>query len=283
MVRAYPLYFDHPMVDRERRARRFAATGIIALHVLLLLWLLLSPQGQRALDTATRLVVIQLGDAPERAAAKSQVLPSAANRRSEPTALRVHAANPAAPPLRSPASIIPLSAGNDSGREAPVPATSIAIGPGRDGSATHGAGAGGARSHFRPPKTLHSWLPPYPEDAFRGNHQGAVDLLVTIDTDGKLLAAQVDHSSGNASLDRTALESLDRCTFKAAERDGIAVRADAIVTINWIITDAVIQHFGSPKIERIDPLNLTRQQKQTQYGSYLKALQRERDNDRDRR
>jgi TonB family protein len=143
-------------------------------------------------------------------------------------------------------------------------------------------GATGARSRFRPPKTLHSWLPPYPEDAFRSNHQGTVDLLVTIDADGTLVAARVDHTSGDASLDRAALESLDRYRFKAAERDGVGVRADAIVTINWIITQALVQQFSSPRIERIDPANLTRQRVHTQYGSYLKALQRERDNDPDR-
>ena len=144
-------------------------------------------------------------------------------------------------------------------------------------------GAAGAHSRFRPPKTLHSWLPPYPEDAFRGNHEGTVDLLVTIDSDGTLVAARVDRSSGNASLDRAALESLDRYTFKAAERDGVTVRADAIVTINWIITQAIVQQFSSPRIERIDPSNLAHQRVQTQYGSYLKALQRERDNDPDDR
>lgn len=282
MARAYPLYFDRPTVDRERRARRAAAAGIIALHLALLLWLLLSPQGERALDTATRLVVVELGDASLRPDAKSHAAPWAANRHEEPPSGPVHSANAAAVPVRAPRSVIPLAAGNDSDGSTLASATGIVAGSGTNGATKDSVDPGAMRYHFRPPQTLHSWLPPYPEDAFRGNHQGTVDLLVTIDAEGKLVAAKVDHSSGNASLDRAALESLDRYTFKAAERDGAAVLADAIVTINWIITDAVIEHFGSPKIERIDPLNLTRQQKQTQYGSYLKALQRERDNDPDR-
>jgi TonB family protein len=277
MVRAYPLYFDRPTVDRERRTQRAAAAGIIALHAVLLLWLLLSPQGQRTLDTATHLVVIELGDAPARPEAKSHAAPSTANRRAEPPG-QLHSANAAAATVRSPSSVIPLPAGNGSTLAS---AAGTVNGSGATGPAKDGARAGAMRYHFRPPQTLHSWLPPYPEDAFRANHQGAVDLLVTIAADGKLVAARVDRSSGNASLDRAALESLDRYTFKAAERDGAPVRADAIVTINWIISDAVIERFGSPRIERIDPLNLTRQQQQTQYGSYLKALQRERDNDPD--
>jgi TonB family protein len=137
----------------------------------------------------------------------------------------------------------------------------------------------GSSSRFHPPKSLHTWLPPYPEDAFRGNHQGAVDLLVTIDADGTLIAARVDRSSGNASLDRVALQSLDRYMFRAADRDGVSVRADAIVTINWIITPSVVQHFASPRIERVDPDNLTHRQRLTRYGSYLQSVQRERDND----
>jgi len=282
MVRAYPIHFDRPVVDRERRARVLAAAGIIAMHVLLLLWVLLSPQGRRVLDTAAHLVVIQLGDAPERRAVKLSAGHPAANRRSDAAPPRLRAARPSAPLLRSPTSLLPVPAGSENDLNATAPATSIVTAAGRDGSARHGPGAGSAISYFRPPKTLHSWLPPYPEDAYRGHHQGAVDLLVTIDADGKLVAAQIDRSSGNASLDRAALESLDRYTFRAAERDGVAVRADAIVTINWIITDAVVQHFSSPKIERVDPSNLLHQRKQTQYGSYLQALQRERDNDPDR-
>jgi protein TonB len=280
MVRAYSLYFDRQPVDRERRARRVAAAGIIVLHGVLLLWLLLSAQGRRTIDTATQLVMIELGDTPASADAKLPAPASTAKRRAEARPGHLHSANAAAAPVHSPSSPVQLPAGNDSEGKTPPSATGTFTAPGANGPAND-AGAGGARYHFHPPKTLHSWLPPYPEDAFRGNHQGRVDLLVTIDADGKLVAAQVDRSSGNASLDRAALESLDRYTFKAAERDGTPLRADAIVTINWIITDAVIERFGSPKIERIDPLNLVRRQKQMQYGPYLKALQRERDNDPD--
>jgi TonB family protein len=96
------------------------------------------------------------------------------------------------------------------------------------------------------PPTLHSWLPPYPEDAFRGNHEGRVDLLVTIDADGSLQATSVYRSSGNASLDRVALESLQRYRFAPAERDSVPVRADAYVTINWIISPA-----GRPRPESV--------------------------------
>lgn len=276
MARAYPLYFDRPQVDTERRAQRYVASCIIGLHALLLLWLLLSPQGRRVLDTASYLVVVELGDTPVHSGPKTRATPSSAAARPGPAA-RTPATNPAGVPMRSPTSTLPLPS-------ADAPGASASAANAAGGAGDHASGgprAAGANSRFRPPKTLHSWLPPYPEDAFRGNHQGTVDLLVTIDADGTLGAARVDRSSGNASLDRAALESLARYRFKAAERDGIAVRADAIVTINWIITDAVIQHFGSPRIERIDPLNLTRQQKQTQYGSYLKALQREHDNDPD--
>jgi len=281
MARAYPLYFDRPQVDTERRTRRIVASCIVGLHVLLLLWLLLSPQGRRALDTASRLVVVELGDAPVPPATKTRAAQSTPDGHAAPAAARTHATNPAGVPLRSPTSVVPLQAANAGEPGAPASAATADVARNTGEQASRGEGAAGAHSRFRPPKTLHSWLPPYPEDAFLGNHQGAVDLLVTIGSDGTLVAARIDHSSGNASLDRAALESLDRYTFRAAERDGVAVRADAIVTINWIITQAIVRQFSSPRIERIDSSTLTHQRVQTQYGSYLKALQRERDNDPD--
>jgi protein TonB len=283
MTRAYPLYFDRPPVDGERRAQRIVASCIVGLHVLLLLWLLLSPQGKHALDSASHLIVVELGDAPARPASKPNGMQLMADGHSAPAAARVRAANPAGTPVRSPTSVVPVHAADAEQPGAAVLGAAMSA-PGNAGDQpSRGMGTTGAHSRFHPPKTLHAWLPPYPEEAFRGNHQGTVDLLVTIDSDGTLVAARVDRSSGNASLDRAALESLDRYTFKAAERDGIAVRADAIVTINWIITQAIVQQFSSPRIERIDPANLAHQRVQTQYGSYLKALQRERDNDPDDR
>jgi periplasmic protein TonB len=283
MARAYPLYFDRPQIDGERRAQRIVASCIVGLHVLLLLWLLLSPQGKRALDSASHLIVVELGDAPARPAAKPYGMQLTADGHSSPPPARVRTANPAGAPVRSPTSVDPVHAANAEQPGAAIPGAAVSA-PGNAADQTsRGMGAAGTHPRFSPPKTLHSWLPPYPEDAFRGNHQGTVDLLVTIDSDGTLVAARVDRSSGNPSLDRAALESLDRFTFKAAERDGVAVRADAIVTINWIITQAIVQQFASPRIERIDPANLTHQRVQTQYGSYLKALQRERNNDADDR
>jgi protein TonB len=281
MMHAYPICFDRPAVDGERRMRRVVASGIVALHVLLLLSLLLSPQGQRALDTASRLVVVRLGDAPAHPLVK-HAAPPKTNEHTASDSPQARAANPAGALVHSSLSaVVQAAAKKLAASAAAAPTTPDAGGVGTP--ASRGERVAGFYAHFRAPRTLHSWLPPYPEDAFRGNHQGTVDLLVTIAANGRLIAAQIDHSSGNASLDRAALESLVRYTFKAAERDGVPVRADAIVTINWIITQAIVQQFSSPRIERIDPSNLSHQRVQTQYGSYLKAPQRERDNDPDDR
>jgi protein TonB len=257
------------------------AAGIIVVHLLILAWILFTPPGRQVLDSASRLIIVQLGDQPIARAptpvSSGRVTPTKARS----AGASVRAAKSASPVTAPPTARAPrVDEGVETGASA-LATTSPQ--PGGDASAASPGTGGAVRPHFHPPKTLHSWLPPYPEDAFRGHHQGMVELLVTIDADGTLIAAHVARSSGNESLDRAALESLDRYRFKAADRDGVPVRADAYVTINWVVTPDIVQRVTAPpRIECIDPSNLLNQRKQTQYGSYLKALERERDNDPDR-
>ncbi len=88
---------------------------------------------------------------------------------------------------------------------------------------------------FRPAQVLHRKLPPYPFNAFKNNQQGVVDVLVTIDASGKAIASQAYKSSGTPSLDQAAVEAVMHWKFRAAERAGRPITAQAIISLDWII------------------------------------------------
>jgi protein TonB len=113
--------------------------------------------------------------------------------------------------------------------------TPMATGAGSSASlATRGTGTY-AGPHFRPPRVRHRSLPGYPADAFLAHRQGSVDVIVTVSADGEPVEAQVHQSSGTESLDAAAVAAVKAWTFRAAERNGNATEAQAIVTIDWSI------------------------------------------------
>ena len=106
---------------------------------------------------------------------------------------------------------------------------------------------------FREPKVLHREPAVYPEEAKKNNREGEVEILVTISADGKLSAAQVNRSSGDASLDAAALDAVSKYTFRAAEKNGTPVEAQALLSIDWTITPAMrISAKGSAQDKRGD-------------------------------
>jgi TonB family protein len=93
---------------------------------------------------------------------------------------------------------------------------------------------------FRPPKVLHRIVAAYPGDALRAGHEGETEILVTIGSDSTLRNASVSGSSGDESLDRAALAAVARYTWRAAQKDDLAVEAQAYVTVAWKIAPAVL-------------------------------------------
>ncbi|MFC5490860.1 energy transducer TonB [Dokdonella soli] len=90
-------------------------------------------------------------------------------------------------------------------------------------------------------------MPNYPADAFRAHQQGTVDVIVTVSASGEPVEAHVYQSSGTASLDSAAVAAVKAWTFRAAERNGNATEAQAIVTIDWSIgPKTVLAGLGSP-------------------------------------
>ncbi len=77
--------------------------------------------------------------------------------------------------------------------------------------------------------------PVYPEAAKRENRQGTVVLSFDVDADSSVLETKVTRSSGHADLDEAARVGLAICKFKAATRNGIAVREWARIQYVWTI------------------------------------------------
>ena len=74
--------------------------------------------------------------------------------------------------------------------------------------------------------------PPYPRAELRAGIQGTVLLRVRVDVDGTPLEVVVQASSGNRSLDRSAVQHvLKRWRFQPAMQDGRAVQAWGLVPI----------------------------------------------------
>lgn len=74
--------------------------------------------------------------------------------------------------------------------------------------------------------------PPYPRNELRAGIQGKVILKVLVDIDGTPLDVAVQTSSGNRSLDKSAVQHvLKRWRFQPAMKDGHAVQAYGLVPI----------------------------------------------------
>ena len=65
------------------------------------------------------------------------------------------------------------------------------------------------------------------------------DVLVTIGADANLLDARIDHSSGNNALDAATLDAIRHDTFRPGTKDGDAIQAQAIVSIEWRIEPGI--------------------------------------------
>lgn len=77
--------------------------------------------------------------------------------------------------------------------------------------------------------------PPYPADAYRLGKQGRVLLEVQVTTQGMVESLRIIESSGDASLDRSALETVRTWRFEPARRDGRAVAGALNVPVRFAI------------------------------------------------
>lgn len=92
-------------------------------------------------------------------------------------------------------------------------------------------------SWMRPQQTAASGCvrPAYPTDALRVEATGTVTMQFLVGVDGTVRDARLKKSSGNASLDTTAIHALSKCRFKAAQVDGQPVEQWQEVKYVWAI------------------------------------------------
>lgn len=103
---------------------------------------------------------------------------------------------------------------------APAPAVDGMPGAGRDPTSPRPvAGDPGADSRARP--AAGNAPPEYPWTARLQGHQGRVILSVWVDADGGADRLAVLTSSGYSSLDRAAMEAVERWRFQPARRGGV--------------------------------------------------------------
>lgn len=83
------------------------------------------------------------------------------------------------------------------------------------------------------PSPIHAPAPRYPSDAMRQGAGGTVRVKISVAADGSVAQLDIVESSGNRSLDRAALETLRRWTFKPGTRNGQPIATNVVVPITF--------------------------------------------------
>ncbi len=104
-------------------------------------------------------------------------------------------------------------------------------------------GRASAQSGLTPPRILESPPAEYPASELEHGVDRSVVLHVTIDANGQLTEAHVDHSEGPA-FDLAALAAVRRYRFSAAMRDGVAIPSTVRVEIPFVIPQFEVADAG---------------------------------------
>ncbi|MFM7000487.1 MAG: energy transducer TonB [Limnohabitans sp.] len=75
--------------------------------------------------------------------------------------------------------------------------------------------------------------PEYPSASRRLEEEGTVSLRFLVGTDGKVIQAEIEKSSGYKRLDEAAKAGLSRCAFKPATVDGKPEQGWATMKYTW--------------------------------------------------
>ena len=85
----------------------------------------------------------------------------------------------------------------------------------------------------QPPEPVTIVKPNYPGLARQAGIEGTVIVKVTIDIEGKVIAAVVLSSDVTESMDREAVKAALRCTFKPAKQRDKPVRVDVVIPFQF--------------------------------------------------
>lgn len=107
------------------------------------------------------------------------------------------------------------------------------------GEAEPGAPAGPVEETpvFWKMKPIETRPPVYPPRCLRMGIEGTVRVRVLVGEDGRVQEVTVGKSSGEAALDESAMDAVRQWRFEPAKRDGVPVRAWAVVPIEFKLID----------------------------------------------
>jgi D-alanyl-D-alanine endopeptidase (penicillin-binding protein 7) len=77
--------------------------------------------------------------------------------------------------------------------------------------------------------------PQYPQASLDAKHEGNVDLMFLVATDGSVKDAKIKTSSGDEALDVAARDAIKLCKFKPATKDGKPVEEWSNVRYDWTL------------------------------------------------
>jgi len=99
------------------------------------------------------------------------------------------------------------------------------------------AGSGGGAEVFvafdTPPEPVHMVPADYPELARQAEAEGVVNLLVTIDESGRVIAAKVQTSDAIESLEKAAIAAAKKWLFKPAKQRDKPVKVRIIIPFRF--------------------------------------------------
>jgi TonB family protein len=250
------------MAGRDRGTLDWRAlTVVILFHAAVVLWFVGSHWGEPIRARLADMVLVELWEPPlvaDRLPKQASATVTAAAQRAARQTRQNVAALPRAASHGQPdrrlivpegQDVVSVAVESSSPSAASVTAAASLAGAGSQASlSTHGDGSySGPR--FRPPRVQRRFTPDYPLDALRAHKEGSVDVMVTVAADGHPIESHLYQSSGTPSLDSAAVAAAMAYKYRGAERNGNAIEAQAIVTIDWQIGPNTVEHvaIASPK------------------------------------
>jgi TonB family protein len=222
----------------ERSARQVALLVAVAAHLFLFVWLLRNFHADAPVAAeAPAFVLVDVYRTPKHAPPP----PIRATRTHGRSAATTNS-NPGAPPLAE--SRLAVVEGTEA---VGAPTTRVGAAETRSGRFEGGSNITSGNlpmPAFHAPRVLRRAPTVYPADAYASRSEGETEVLVTIGSDGRLVDARVSHSSGSESLDRATLEAVRKYQFRAADRDGTPVEAQAYLVVAWQISAAIAYEFN---------------------------------------
>ncbi len=97
----------------------------------------------------------------------------------------------------------------------------------------NGDGAGPGDGVTMRPQILSQPPPAYPESCRKANIHGTTVVGLTISSDGSVLSAWVDSSSGNDTLDSAAVNAVYGWRFVPAKQNGVAITCNSQVPVTF--------------------------------------------------